>query len=227
MEKHLIRYLALLALMTYSLVTQADSLPPEFVYLDEYIPNLRLEMNYATSQNFIGKPIPGYIKPRAILTQQAAQALAKVQQELAKFGLGLKIHDAYRPQQAVDEFSRWANDPSDNKMKYRYYPSIDKARLFELGYIAARSGHSRGSTVDLTLVTLSDGENLDMGGIFDFFGPESSPDATEPTASQRGHRLLLQLIMTKYGFKPYPQEWWHFTLVNEPFPDTYFNFPVQ
>lgn len=202
-------------------------MPKDFVYVDELIPGIKLEMSYYTDRNFIGKPIDGYLKPRALLTRPAAEALSAVQKELAAFGLGLKIFDAYRPQRAVDHFVRWASDPHDNLMKSKHYPHIDKARLIEEGYILSHSGHSRGSTVDLTLVSLSAEADIDMGGIFDFFGPESWANAPTPTASQRAHRMLLQVVMEKHGFAHYPQEWWHFTLKNEPYPDTYFDFPVQ
>ena len=144
------------------------------------------------------------------------------------FGLGLLVFDAYRPQQAVDDFVAWSKDLNDTKTKSTYYPRIPKEFLFSQGYIAERSGHSRGSTVDLTIVSKNAPfQQLDMGTGFDFFGPESWPDYAEIFPQQRANRLLLQNIMVKYGFNPYPQEWWHFTLKNEPFPNTYFNFPVQ
>jgi len=202
-------------------------MPQDFVYLDDVIPGIRLEMNYYSDRNFVGKPIDGYINPRAILSRPAADALGAVQRELSVFGLGLKIFDAYRPQRAVNHFVRWAGDSHDNLMKSKHYPAIDKSRLFKEGYISSHSGHSRGSTVDLTLVSLSDGANIDMGGIFDFFGPQSWAAAPTPTPSQRAHRMLLQLVMEKHGFIPYAQEWWHFTLKNEPYPSTYFDFPIQ
>lgn len=203
------------------------ALPQGFVYVDESIPSIKLEMDYCTDHNFIGKPIDGYLKPRAILTRAATDALDGVQKELAAFGLGLKIFDAYRPQRAVDHFVRWAADADDTLMKSKHYPHIDKAKLIGEGYILSHSGHSRGSTVDLTLVPLTTAEVIDMGGIFDFFGPESWTAASTPEPSQRAHRMLLQVLMEKHGFVHYPQEWWHFTLKNEPYPDTYFDFPVQ
>lgn len=205
----------------------ALALPPGFVYLDEAIPTLRLELRYATDDNFVGRPIDGYTRPRAILSTEAAHALLKVQNELADFKLGIKVFDAYRPQRAVDDFMRWAADPADQRKKADYYPHVDKSDLFNQKYLAERSGHSRGSTVDLTLVSLDDGQPLDMGGNYDHFGPESWPTSTVPTAAQRANRMLLQTLMTKYGFVPYPQEWWHFTLKEEPFPDRYFDFPVE
>ncbi|MDO9106210.1 MAG: M15 family metallopeptidase [Methylovulum sp.] len=220
--------LLVFALLVFTATTHANPplIPQDFAYLDDVIPGIRLEMDYYTAHNFVGKPIDGYIKPRAILSRPAADALAAVQQELSAFGLGLKIFDAYRPQRAVNHFVRWAADPDDNLMKSKHYPNIDKSKLFKEGYISSHSGHSRGSTVDLTLVSLS-GEDIDMGGIFDFFGPESWPTAPTPSPSQRAHRMLLQTVMEKHGFAPYSQEWWHFTLKNEPYPDIFFDFPVE
>lgn len=210
-------------------VGRAIELPQGFVYLDEMIPSLQLDIRYFSKNNFVGEPITGYLQPKAILTHEAALALGNVQKDLADFGLGLKVFDAYRPQRAVDHFIRWAKDLQNERMKKEYYPEVDKRNLFKEGYIAARSGHSRGSTVDLTIISLTatTKEELDMGGHFDFFGPVSWPNSSLPTVDQRAHRLLLRLLMEKHGFVPYPQEWWHFTLKNEPWPETYFDFPVQ
>jgi len=208
----------------------AAALPPGFVYVDDAVPEVKQEIRYATPHNFVGRPIDGYLKPRAILTRQAAEALKAVQAELKPFGLGLKVFDAYRPQRAVVQFVRWAEDLGDTTMQWEFYPTVEKKNLFKDGYIAARSSHSRGSTVDLTLAPLAGatpGEELDMGSPFDFFGPQSWPDSPAIGPSQRAHRLLLRTLMLKHGFNPYPQEWWHFTLKNEPFPDTYFDFPVE
>ena len=208
----------------------AGTLPKGFVYADEMIPGLRLDLRYAGAHNFVGKPVDGYRKPRCILTRQAAEALGKVQEELRRFGLGIKIFDAYRPQLAVDHFVRWARDVKDIGMRQEFYPEVDKKDLFKDGYIAAKSSHSRGSTVDLTIVSLT-GEvgdrDLDMGSGFDFFDLRSWPDYQHIPSPCRAHRMLLSMVMEKYGFKPYPQEWWHFTLKGEPWPETYFNFPVQ
>jgi D-alanyl-D-alanine dipeptidase len=154
-------------------------------------------------------------------------ALGNVQDELLPFGLGIKIFDAYRPQRSVDNFVRWAADLSDTKTKVQYYPNVAKQDLFREGYIAAKSSHSRGSTVDLTIMELSSGAELDMGSPFDFFGPISWPESTIVQPAKLAYRLLLKTLMMKYGFKPYAQEWWHFTLVGEPYPDTYFDFPVE
>ncbi len=208
---------------------QTRELQQGFVYLDEAIPSLRIEIRYFSNDNFVGEPIEGYLQPKAILTRKAADALNNVQKELANFGLGLKVFDAYRPQRAVDHFIRWAKDPQDERMKKEYYPGVDKRNLFTDGYIASRSGHSRGSTVDVTIISqqTAAGEEIDMGGNFDFFGKESWSASSLPTADQRAHRMLLKQLMEKHGFVHYPQEWWHFTLQNEPYPGTYFDFPVQ
>lgn len=203
-------------------------LPGDFVFLEALIPGLVVDLRYQGADNFLGQPVDGYQGARPMLTRAAAEALARVQQDLAPFGLGLKVFDAYRPQRAVDHFVRWARDLQDVRMQARYYPRVDKSRLFVEGYIADRSGHSRGSTVDLTLVELSPegvpGRELDMGSGFDFFGPESWPTSGVPDAGQRAHRALLQALMLRHGFKPYDQEWWHFTLAREPYPDRYFDF---
>jgi D-alanyl-D-alanine dipeptidase len=206
---------------------QEHPLPPGFVDLGKAVPGIALEIRYAGSHNFIGKPIDGYVHPRALLSHLAAAALAKAQEELRPFGFGLKVFDGYRPQRAVDHFVRWSHDAADQKMKTEFYPQVDKAKLFELGYIAEKSGHSRGSTVDLTLVVLADGTDLDMGSPYDLFDPVSWPDSANVSPAQRAHRLLLREVMLRAGFKPYAQEWWHFTLEGEPFPDTYFDFPVE
>ena len=209
---------------------QEGQLPTGFVYVDRVIPNLVIELRYYTEHNFVGERIDGYLKPRCILTKEAANALLQVQEELKPFGLGLKIFDAYRPQQAVDHFVRWANNLKDTRTKAEFYPDINKNTLIRDAYIASRSSHSRGSTVDLTIISLqseTQDKELDMATGFDFFGPASWPFFPGLTSSQRAHRMLLHTLMKEHGFKPYPEEWWHFTLVNEPFPETYFNFPVQ
>ena len=204
--------------------------PDGFVYVESIIPDVRVELRYYTEDNFVGERIDGYLQPRCILTARAAEALKQVQEELEPFGLGLKIYDGYRPQRAVNHFERWARNVEDIRMKKQYYPDADKKNLFADGYIASKSGHSRGSTVDLTIIQLQPGapeEELDMGSGFDFFGPESWPDHPGTSLSGRAHRMLLQTLMTKHGFKPYSKEWWHFTLKDEPFPETYFDFPVH
>ncbi len=211
-------------------VANSEHISPGFVDAQEIIPDLILELRYASAHNFVGEPIDGYLSERLLMTREAALALANVQADLKEFGLGLKVFDAYRPQRSVDHFVRWANDPEDTRMKAEFYPEVDKANLFEEGYIAARSGHTRGSTMDVTLVTLNpSGEvmELDMGSPYDYFGPASWPSYRDISAPQRANRLLLRTLMIQHGFVPYEQEWWHFTLADEPFPDTYFDFPIQ
>lgn len=201
-----------------------------FVYLDDLSPNIVVNLRYYSSNNFVGDTIDGYQANKCIISEEAALALAMVQKELKSMNYGLKIFDAYRPQQAVDHFVRWGKDLKDQKMKSVYYPDVEKRLLFQQGYISSRSGHSRGSTVDLTLMYLqgeNKGDELDMGTPWDFFSPKSWPDSGEVTATQYANRMLLQKIMRKYGFRPYSEEWWHFTLINEPFPVTYFDFPVR
>ena len=207
----------------------ADEMPGDFVHADELLADVVVDLRYVTRRNFIGEPIDGYEADRCYLTVDAARALGRVQHELAHVGLALKVFDAYRPQRAVDHFVRWAEDPDDSKMKSEYYPGVDKEHLFRDGYIAARSGHSRGSTVDVTIVSTDAGESieLDMGTGWDYFGPRSWPLSVEVTPQQRANRLLLQALMVKHGFRPLAEEWWHFTLENEPFPDTYFDFTVR
>lgn len=210
--------------------TEASELPRGFVYLKDVIPDIREELHYATENNFVGERIDGYIKPRAILTKRAARALKKVQDELKPFGLGLKIFDAYRPQQAIDHVVRWTRDLNDTKTKSQYYPDVAKKDLFKRGYISAKCGHTRGSTVDLTIISFDpDGtvKELDMGTHFDLFSLKSRPDDLSVTPGQRAHRMLLQTLMKKHGFKPYEVEWWHFTLRNEPYRRTYFDFPIK
>lgn len=206
------------------------SRPEGFVDVEQVAPGVRKDIRYFTAFNFVGARIDGYLASRCLLTAQAADALKRVQAELKPFGLGLKVFDCYRPQRAVDHFIRWARDLADTRMKSRFYPDVDKKDLFRDGYIAGRSSHTRGSTVDLTLVAVTaDGtaRDVDMGTGFDLFSPSSWPDSRKVSGDQRAHRMLLRTLMTKHGFAPYPQEWWHFTLRDEPFPDTYFNFPVE
>lgn len=203
------------------------TLPEGFVLVGEAIPDALLDIRYYTTYNFVGARIDGYEAPVAVLTLEAAEALKLVSDDMKQQGLRLVIYDAYRPQQAVDHFARWAEDIADTRMKAVFYPDVDKADLFEKGFIARRSGHSRGSTVDLTLLDEKSGTLLDMGGPFDFFGELSHPDYTGVTPAQHANRMLLQSAMVKRGFKPLSTEWWHFTLVDEPYPKTFFDFPVR
>ncbi|WP_198524693.1 M15 family metallopeptidase [Paenibacillus phocaensis] len=198
-----------------------------FVYLDEVIPDAVYDLRYYTGDNFIGERIDGYNGPFAILTLRAARALKKVNDDLDSQGYRLKIIDAYRPQTAVDHFARWSKDPLDTEMKERFYPEVDKKNLFKQGYLSSKSGHSRGSTVDLTLVYKKTGEEVDMGSRVDFLGPISAHGAKGLTKSQRTGRYILKTAMVKQGFKPYSKEWWHYTLKNEPYPSTYFDFDVE
>lgn len=203
-----------------------DALPEGFVYVDALVADLSVDLKYCTKANFLGEPVDGYDVSRVIATAPAAYALAAVQRELGLFGLGLRIFDAYRPQRAVNHFIRWAGDEAEHSTQDMYYPGRRKQQLFDEGYVSKHSSHSRGSTFDLTIVTGGDGEPLDMGTAFDFFGPESWPQWPDATQPQKNNRLLLRGIMGKHGFAPHDYEWWHFTLIDEPFPDTYFDFPV-
>ena len=210
----------------------------QFVTLTEAVPDAILEIRYFSTYNFVGSRIDGYLEPTALLTRVAADSLRAVSDDVMRMGYRLKIYDAYRPQMAVDHFVRWAADTTDTRMKPYFYPNLHKGVLFQQGYIAEKSGHTRGSTVDLTLFDMATGKELDMGGTFDWFGPESHPDhcgnphsgqytGGDITAEQFAHRMILREAMLRHGFKPLSSEWWHFTLRNEPFPDTYFTFPVR
>ncbi len=216
---------------------EADS--SDFVTLAEAVPDAILEIRYYSTYNFIGSRIEGYLQPTALLTRQAAESLRQVSDDLKAQGYRLKIYDAYRPQMAVDHFVRWGKDLDDTLMKPYFYPGEVKDSLFIKEYIATHSSHSRGSTLDLTLFDMRTEKEVDMGGTFDWFGRESHPDCGgDPetgtyrqndtlTAQQFENRMILRRAMMAHGFKPYDCEWWHFTLRNEPFPDTYFTFPVQ
>ncbi|MBB6672676.1 M15 family metallopeptidase [Cohnella nanjingensis] len=207
-------------------VAKQRRLPKGFVYADEAIPTARFHIGYYGDGNFVGERIDGYRAPLAILTAEAAQALKRVEEDLERQGYALKIYDAYRPQKAVDHFIRWSKDVKDTRMKEIYYPQVNKKDLFKLGYLASKSGHSRGSTVDLTLVDAKTGEEADMGGIVDFLGPVSSHGAKGITQAQAANRKRLKQAMEKRGFKAYSKEWWHYTLAKEPYPKKYFDFDV-
>lgn len=199
----------------------------DFDLVKNQIPTIELEVRYIGNHNFTGRPVVGYEQPVVYLTKQATTALQKVQEELKLQGLGLKIFDGFRPQMAVDSFEVWAKDVNDTIAKQEFYPDVDKRDLFTLGYIASKSGHSRGSTVDVTIINLQTKQELDMGSAFDFFGVISHQDTPLITPEQKANRLILKQAMLKQGFKEYQEEWWHFTLIDEPFPNTYFNFPVK
>ena len=217
-----------------------------FVKITEVVPDVILEIRYFSTYNFVGSRVDGYKAPTALLTKEAADSLRAVSDDLMSQGYRLKIYDAYRPQEAVSHFVRWAADRTDTLMKAPFYPDLDKGVLFEQEYIMEKSGHSRGSTVDLTIVDAISGKEVDMGGTFDWFGPESHPDfcgnpetgeytgdnhkspvGRSITPEQFANRMILRKAMLRHGFKPLDSEWWHFTLRNEPFPDTYFTFPVD
>ncbi|XID94810.1 M15 family metallopeptidase [Paenibacillaceae bacterium WGS1546] len=208
-------------------VPKKGGLPDGFVYLDEAVPGALFDIRYFTDDNFVGEKIDGYKAPVPIASKAAAKALKRVNDELAQDGYVLLIYDAYRPQKAVEHFIRWAADPEDTKMKETYYPEVDKTKVFKLGYVASRSGHSRGSTIDLTIARADTGEPLDMGSPFDFFGDVSGHGTELIGPEQKANRERLKNVMVKYGFNPYNKEWWHYTLKDEPFPKRYFDFDVE
>jgi D-alanyl-D-alanine dipeptidase len=210
-----------------SLTSAQTTRPPSFVDAATVVPNLAVEMRYHGSNNFVGKPVDGYERPVCLLTRQAAGALASVQRSLAPRGLGLKVFDCYRPARATRHFLRWAADPNDPGRSAEFNPGISKPDLFRLGYLSARSGHSRGSTVDLTLVRLSDRRELDMGTIYDFSGPRAWLSNRSVSADVQANRHILVEAMRAQRFIPYVKEWWHYTLAGEPFPATFFDFPVR
>ena len=217
-----------------------------FVNVGDAVPDAILEIRYYSTYNFVGTRVDGYLEPVALLTKQAADSLRAVSDDLKAQGYRLKIFDAYRPQMGVDHFVRWAADIPDTLMRTYFYPDLDKNVLFDQLYIMEKSGHTRGSTVDLTLFDMATEKEVDMGGTFDWFGPESHPDfcgnpetgaytgdnSASPTGrsitpEQFENRMILRRAMLRHGFKALDSEWWHFTLKDEPFPDTYFTFPVQ
>jgi D-alanyl-D-alanine dipeptidase len=204
----------------------AQERPAAFVDAAAVVPGLIAEMRYAGAHNFIGRPIDGYEAPRCLLTQPAAAALAGVARDVVPRGLHIKVFDCYRPTRAVANFVHWARDLKDTAGKAEFYPDVDKRTLFRDGYIASQSGHSRGSTIDLTLAN-DDGREFDMGTPFDFFSPKSWPADPTVTPEQHRNRMLLASAMRRRGFRGYDREWWHFTLRGEPFPQTYFDFPVR
>ena len=218
----------------------------EFVNITDVVPDAILEIRYFCTYNFVGDRIDGYLEPTALLTKAAADSLKAVSDDLIAKGYRIKVFDAYRPQRAVDHFVRWAEDVPDVRMKPYFYPDLDKSVLFEQEYIMAKSGHTRGSTVDLTLFDMATEKEVDMGGTFDWFGPESHPDfcgnpetgeyngdnSESPagrsiTEEQFANRMILRNAMLSHGFKPLDSEWWHFTLREEPFPSSYFNYPIK
>jgi zinc D-Ala-D-Ala dipeptidase len=222
-----IRYaLTGLCVASLSVNAAAQDRPAAFVDAAAVVPGLIVDARYAGSHNFVGRPIEGYEARRCFLTKPAAEALAQVAHDLAARGLVLKVFDCYRPARAVANFVRWARNLNDTAGKREFYPEVDKRMLFRDGYISSRSGHSRGSTVDLTLAH-TDGSELEMGTPFDFFSPRSWPSSPSVSPEAKENRALFAAAMRRRGFRPYPREWWHFTLAHEPFPDTYFDFPVK
>lgn len=210
-----------------ALVEKKRKLPEGFVYVDEVLQHADYDIRYYGEHNFIGAPVTGYNSPLAILSEPAAEALRIAEQELAALGYALLIYDAYRPTKAVEHFISWAQDEHDTAMKEEFYPDIEKENVFKLGYLSKRSGHSRGSTVDLTLIDQESREPLDMGGDYDVLGDISAHDAKGLTEEQARNRLLLKETMIAAGFKPYHKEWWHYTLKKEPYPAQYFDFDVE
>ena len=201
--------------------------PSGFVLLSDYVPSVIQEIRYHSTYNFVGERIDGYEEPVALITIEAARALKSVANELNVQGYRLKVFDAYRPLRAVKHFVLWGIEDQDIRMKPYFYPELQKQELFAKGYIAKRSSHSRGSTVDLTLFDMAAGRELDMGSPFDLFSEISHPDCRGVTDEQYENRMALQSVMVRNGFEPIDCEWWHFTLQDEPYPDTYFDFPVS
>ena len=201
--------------------------PSGFVLLADYVPHIIQEIRYYSTYNFIGERIDGYEEPCALLSIEAARALKAVSNEMFVHGYRLKVFDAYRPACAVKQFVLWGIEDQDIRMKPYFYPNLEKQELFARGYIASQSSHSRGSTVDLTLLDMQTGKELDMGGPFDLFSPSSHPDCREITDEQYENRMTLRHVMLRCGFEPMDCEGWHFSLRDEPYPDTYFNFPVS
>jgi D-alanyl-D-alanine dipeptidase len=198
----------------------------DFVFVDEFVPGIRWDAKYATWDNFTGKPVDGYLVNRIVGTRVLCAALDSAREAAESLGFGLLLWDGYRPQRAVDCFLRWSTQPEDERTKQRHYPNLSRAEMFEKGYVAARSGHSRGSTVDLTLYDLATGELAPMGGDHDLMDPVSHHGAAGITAGEARNRDSLCSTMEASGFARFDHEWWHYSLIEEPFPDTYFDFPV-
>lgn len=198
----------------------------DFVFVDEYVPGVRWDAKYSTWDNFTGKPVDGYLANRIVGTRALCSALERVMEETVSLGFGLLLWDGYRPQRAVDCFVRWSRQPEDGRTKLRHYPNIDRTQMFQQGYVAARSGHSRGGTVDLTLYHLATGELAAMGGGHDLMDSISHHGAKGITQAELRNRQCLCSVMEACGFSSYGFEWWHYTLRDEPYPDTYFDFPI-
>jgi zinc D-Ala-D-Ala dipeptidase len=236
-------------LHTCAMGSSSSTIPKEFIYLDEAIPSIRIMASYAGSDNFMGRPVNGYESNRLVLTKVAADSLKKAQKHFQNDGYSIVVYDAYRPQRAADDFMRWRVDLTDQKMKAQYYPRIDKEKVLELGYVADKSAHSRGSTVDISIILqdqpfyslyanerkLEDGFKIlflddgtvDMGSSFDLFDIVSHTNSSLITTEQQRNRSYLKETMERFGFKNYEKEWWHFSLTEEPFPQTYFDFVIS
>ena len=199
----------------------------DFVLVSDYVPAVIQEIRYHSTYNFVGDRVDGYEQPCAILTKEAARVLKEISNKLNVMGYRIKVFDAYRPATAVRHFTLWGVDDLDLRMKPFFYPDLEKQELFRKGYIASKSSHSRGSTIDLTLLDMKTGKEVDMGSPFDYFSEVSHPDYKGVAKEQYENRMFLQDMMVRGGFEPYDCEWWHFTLRDEPFPDTYFDFPVS
>ena len=230
MIKKTLYFISLLMLVTLSMEAK-ETLPyAGFVYVKDLVPDLIEDLRYSTTNNFMGEPANGYKANRVILSRKAATALKAAADEFRKMGYVIKVYDAYRPQSAVDHFVRWSKT-DDQRNKADYYPTLAKTSLFPR-YIARKSGHSKGSTIDMTICYKETGEEVDMGSHFDYFGTASHTmflgdyEGGKVTKEHQKNRLLLRNVMMKHGFKPYDNEWWHFTLKNEPFPQKWFNFPI-
>jgi D-alanyl-D-alanine dipeptidase len=202
------------------------TLHEEFVFVDEVVPGIRWDAKYATWDNFTGKPVDGYLANRIVGSRALCTALERARERAASVGFGLLLWDGYRPQRAVDCFLRWSRQPEDGRKKRRHYPNIERPEMFERGYVAAKSGHSRGSTVDLTLYVLETGYLAPMGGYHDLMDRVSHHGARGISEVEAINRRYLRSVMEASGFNPYEREWWHYTLRHEPYPDTYFDFPV-
>ncbi|WP_179319368.1 M15 family metallopeptidase [Winogradskyella helgolandensis] len=226
MNYKILQYIGGLILLTFGF-QQKQTLPDGFVYAKSIIPDLDVELRYYSQNNFVGDTIDGYKANRLILTKGTVEKLKLVQDELQQQNLCLKVYDGYRPQRAVNHFMVWARELNDTINKSLFYPEVKKRSLFKAGYIATRSGHSRGSTIDLTITNGETGEPLDMGSPYDFFGEASWIAYENLTDEQKKNRQLLQTVMLKHNFRNYSKEWWHFTLRWEPFPKTYFDFEVE
>jgi D-alanyl-D-alanine dipeptidase len=198
----------------------------DFRFVDEVVSGVRWDAKYATWDNFTGRPVDGYLANRIVGTSALCAGVARARDEASSRGLGLLLWDGYRPQRAVDRFLRWAAEPEDDRIKRRYHPNITKAEMFEQGYVAARSGHSRGGTVDLTLHHLASGELAAMGGAFDLMDAVSHHGADGVGEAEAENRRCLRALMEACGFRAFEHEWWHYTLVDEPYPDTYFDVPI-